>query len=94
MSCSLRHRNKAHLIASFFSGLECNLANSAYNACYCERGAAAYALKALAGIPYEQFKGTCLHDVFVTVHEHSTMTDRLQYGSAVLSITTIRSKRE
>lgn len=64
----MRHRNKVHLIASFFSGLKFNLANSAYHACHGECGAAAYALRALAGMPYEQFK-TCLRDVFVTVYE-------------------------
>ncbi len=58
-----------YLIAIFFSGLERSLANSAYNARQDECKAAAYALKALADMPYEQFKDTRLRDVPISVYE-------------------------
>lgn len=54
-------------IAIFFSGLERSLANSAYNARQDECKAAAYALKAFAGIEYEKFIDTRLRDVPVEI---------------------------
>lgn len=50
-------------IAIFFSGLERSLANSAYNARVDECKAAAYALKAFSGMPYERYADTRLRDV-------------------------------
>lgn len=50
-------------IAIFFSGLERSLANSQYNARQDECKAAAYALKALSGMPYGRFKDSRLRDV-------------------------------
>lgn len=60
-------------IAIFFSGLERSLANSAYNARQDECKAAAYALKAFAGMDYEKFVDTRLRDVPVEIFH--------QYGS-------------
>lgn len=54
-------------IAIFFSGLERSLQNSAYNARVDEYKAAAYALKAYAGMPYEKIADTRLRDVPPTV---------------------------
>jgi len=64
---------KPYKIAVFFSGLERSLANSQYNARQDECKAAAYALKAYAGMPYEQIRDTRLRDVPVSVYE--------QYGN-------------
>lgn len=50
-------------IAIIFSGIEHALSNSKYNARQDECKAAAYALKAFAGLPYEKFKDTRLRDV-------------------------------
>ncbi len=50
-------------IAIFFSGLERSLANSKYNARQDECKAAAFALKAFAGMDYEKFVDTRLRDV-------------------------------
>ena len=50
-------------IAIIFSGLEHALVNSAYNARVDECKAAAYALKAYAGIPYDKLASTVLRDV-------------------------------
>lgn len=52
-----------------FSGLERALIYSAYNARVDECKAAAYALKALSGIPYEKFADTRLRDVDKEVFE-------------------------
>ena len=60
---------KPYKIAVFFSGLERSLANSQYNARQDECKAAAYALKAYAGMPYEQIRDTRLRDVPVSVYE-------------------------
>lgn len=66
---------KPYEIAIFFSGLEHALASSAYNARVDECKAAAYALKAFAGIPYEKYKDTYLRDIPVDVfHQYK---DRL-----------------
>ncbi len=56
-------------IAIFFSGLERSLANSKYNSRADECKAAAYALKAFAGMEYEKFNDTILRDVPVEVFE-------------------------
>lgn len=50
-------------IAIFFSGLEHALANSKYNARQDECKAAAYALRAFAGLDYEKFIDSRLRDV-------------------------------
>ena len=50
-------------IAIFFSGLQRSLQNSAYNARVDECKAAAFALKAYAGMPYGKLKDTHLRDV-------------------------------
>lgn len=55
-------------IAIFFSGLERSLANSKYNARQDECKAAAFALKAFAGMDYEKFVDTRLRDVPVEVY--------------------------
>ena len=60
-------------IAIFFSGLERNLAASAYNARQDECKAAAYAMKAYSGMEYEKFKDTRLRDVPYEVYQ--------EYGS-------------
>ena len=62
-------------IAVFFSGLERSLASSAYNARQDECKAAAFALKAYSGIPYEKFADTRLRDVPFEVFQ--------QYGSGL-----------
>lgn len=50
-------------IAIFFSGVERNLAGSAFNMRVDEARSAAYALKAFAGMPYGKFRETNLRDV-------------------------------
>ena len=54
---------KPFKIAIFFSGLERSLAGSAFNMRVDECRSAAYALKALAGLPYGKFNETNLRDV-------------------------------
>lgn len=56
-------------IGIFFSGLEHALSNSKYNARQDECKAAAYALKAFAGMDYEKFVDTRLRDVPREVYE-------------------------
>lgn len=53
----------AFKIGIFFSGVPRALVNSSYNARVDECRAAAYSLKAYAGIPYEKMEDTCLRDV-------------------------------
>ena len=54
---------KPYKIAIFFSGLERSLAGSAFNMRVDECRSAAYALKALSGMPYGKFDETNLRDV-------------------------------
>lgn len=54
---------KPYKIAVFFSGLERSLAGSAFNMRVDECRSAAYALKALSGMPYGKFEETNLRDV-------------------------------
>lgn len=54
---------KPYEIAVFFSGLERSLTESIYNMRVDEARAAAYSLKALAGLPYGKFSETTLRDV-------------------------------
>lgn len=54
---------KPYKIAIFFSGLERSLAGSAFNMRVDECRSAAYALKALSGMPYGKFEETNLRDV-------------------------------
>jgi len=56
-------------IAIFFSGVERNLAGSAFNMRVDEARSAAYALKAFAGLPYGKFKETNLRDMDPSVFE-------------------------
>lgn len=56
-------------IAIFFSGLERNLASSAFNMRVDEVKSAAYALKAFSGAEYGKFKDTVLRDVPYEVFE-------------------------
>ena len=56
-------------IAVFFSGVERNLAGSAFNMRVDEARSAAYALKAFAGLPYGKFKVTNLRDMEPAVFE-------------------------
>lgn len=58
---------KPYEIVIFFSGVERNLAGSAFNMRVDEARSAAYALKAFAGLPYGKFKETNLRDVDVDV---------------------------
>lgn len=60
---------KPYKIAIFFSGIERTLAGSAFNMRVDECRSAAYALKALAGLPYGKFKETNLRDVPREVYE-------------------------
>ena len=60
---------KPFKIAIFFSGLERSLAGSAFNMRVDECRSAAYALKALAGLPYGKFSETNLRDVPREVYE-------------------------
>lgn len=59
---------KPYEIAIFFSGVERNLAGSAFNMRVDELRSAAYALKAFAGLPYGKFKETNLRDVDPSVY--------------------------
>ncbi|MBQ8174197.1 MAG: GHMP kinase [Clostridia bacterium] len=54
---------KPYKIAIFFSGLERSLAGSKYNMRVDEARAAAYALKAYAGVEYGKFRETYLRDL-------------------------------
>lgn len=56
-------------IGIFFSGVPRALVGSAYNARVDECKAAAYSLKAFAGIPYEKMKDTYLRDVPLEIFE-------------------------
>ena len=56
-------------VAIFFSGLERNLGSSAFNMRVDELKAAAYTLKAHAGMDYNKFKDTYLRDVPFEVFE-------------------------
>jgi len=56
-------------IAIFFSGVERNLAGSAFNMRVDEARSAAYALKALAGLPYGKFAETNLRDIPRDIYE-------------------------
>lgn len=56
-------RMKPYKIAIFFSGLERSLAGSKYNMRVDEARAAAYSLKAYAGMEYGKFRETYLRDV-------------------------------
>ena len=56
-------------VAIFFSGVERNLAGSAFNMRVDEARSAAYALKALEGMDYGKFADTNLRDVPVEVFE-------------------------
>ena len=58
---------KPFKIAIFFSGLERSLAGSAFNMRVDECRAAAYALKAYAGIEYSKFEETNLRDVPIEI---------------------------
>lgn len=60
---------KPFKIAVFFSGIERNLAGSAFNMRVDEARSAAYALKALAGMQYGKFNETSLRDVPFEVFE-------------------------
>lgn len=60
---------KPFKIAIFFSGLERSLAGSAFNMRVDECRSAAYALKALSGMPYGKFNETNLRDVPRDVYE-------------------------
>lgn len=59
---------KPYKIAIFFSGLERNLAGSAFNMRVDECRSAAYALKAYSGMEYGKFAETNLRDVPVEVY--------------------------
>ena len=59
---------KPYEIAIFFSGVERNLAGSAFNMRVDELRSAAYALKAFAGLNYGKFKETNLRDVDPSVY--------------------------
>lgn len=59
---------KPYRIAVFFSGVERTLAGSKFNMRVDECRAAAYALKAYAGLEYGKFKETFLRDVPVEVY--------------------------
>ena len=68
---------KPFKIAIFFSGLERSLAGSAFNMRVDECRAAAYALKAYAGIEYSKFEETNLRDVLIEIfHKYK---DRLPH---------------
>ena len=54
---------KPYKIAVFFSGIERSLAGTKFNMRVDECRAAAYALKAFAGLDYTKFNETCLGDV-------------------------------
>ena len=54
---------KPYEIAIFFSGLERNLAGTAFNMRVDEARSAAYALKAFSGMPYGKFRETNLRDI-------------------------------
>ena len=56
-------------VAIFFSGVERNLAGSAFNMRVDEARSAAYALKAFAGLPYGKFSETNLRDIDPSVYE-------------------------
>ena len=56
-------------IAVFFSGIERNLAGSAFNMRVDEARSAAYALKAFAGMDYGKFKETNLRDIDPEIFE-------------------------
>ena len=60
---------KPYKIAIFFSGVERTLAGSAFNMRVDECRSAAYALKALSGMPYGKFEETNLRDVPKEVFE-------------------------
>lgn len=60
---------KPYSIAIFFSGLERSLANSAYNLRQDECKAAAFSLKAYAGMDYGKFIDTRLRDVPFEVYQ-------------------------
>ncbi len=60
---------KPYKFAIFFSGLERSLAGSAFNMRVDECRSAAYALKALAGLPYGKFEETNLRDVPREIYE-------------------------
>ncbi len=66
---------KPYSIAVFFSGLERSLVNSAYNLRQDECKAAAYSLKAYAGMGYGKFIDTRLRDVPFEVYQE--FKDRL-----------------
>lgn len=66
---------KPYEVAIFFSGVERNLAGSAFNMRVDELRSAAYALKAYAGMPYGKFKETNLRDVPREVYDR--FADRL-----------------
>ena len=65
----LSPRMKPFKIAIFFSGVERTLAGSAFNMRVDECRSAAYALKALGGLPYGKFSQTNLRDVPREVYE-------------------------
>lgn len=60
---------KPYEIAIFFSGVERNLAGSAFNMRVDELRSAVYALKAYAGLPYGKFGETNARDIPATVLE-------------------------
>ena len=60
---------KPFKIAVFFSGLERSLAGSAFNMRVDECRSAAYALKALSGMPYGKFEETNMRDVPRAVYD-------------------------
>jgi len=60
---------KPYKIAIFFSGLERNLAGSAFNMRVDECKSAAYALKAFSGMEYGKYEDTRLRDVPIGVFE-------------------------
>lgn len=65
-----KNRNMpSYEIMIVFSGIEHSLVNSAYNARVDECKAAAYALKAFSGMPYEKIADTRLRDVSRDVFE-------------------------
>lgn len=65
----VNEKMKPYSIAIFFSGLERSLANSAYNLRQDECKAAAYSLKAYAGMDYGKFIDTRLRDVPFEVYQ-------------------------
>lgn len=66
----LRHPDmKPYRIAVFFSGIERNLAGTAFNMRVDECRSAAYALKAYAGMPYGKFNETNLREVPYEVYK-------------------------